>query len=160
MMLMIFDGRCDADTADIIGRTVPLTDPLALLQQGPKAQVLTGLREENETKPEEEGKEEGLILCRSCRHPVTSSSQSLEVNGSHHHTFPNPLGIVFRIGCFAIAAGCVKRGRPTGEFSWFPGFSWCFALCSNCRAHLGWHYSSGSGKNFYGLIMGQLMGNG
>lgn len=134
--------------------------PLVLLLRDSKIRVAADMEKENETRPEEKAEEEGLILCRLCRHPVTSSGHGMEVNGRHQHTFPNPLGIVFQIGCYAVAAGCIHRGRPTGDFSWFPGFSWCFALCANCRAHLGWHYRSGAGKSFYGLISGQLLENG
>jgi hypothetical protein len=132
--------------------------PLGLLQREPQVQIIAGLGEESKSRPEPDEKMERVILCRSCRHPVTSASHGMEVNGRHRHTFPNPLGIVFQIGCYAVATGCVTRGQSTGEFSWFPGFSWCFALCANCHAHLGWHYRAGSGKNFYGLIIGQLLG--
>ncbi|MDA8165673.1 MAG: cereblon family protein [Desulfobacteraceae bacterium] len=146
------------------GFTIPVAlrgkpAPLALLQGEPQTRVTAGLGEENETKAQEKEKGERLIRCRSCHHPVTSSSHGMEVNGRHQHTFPNPLGIVFQIGCFAAAAGCVSRGQATSEFSWFPGFSWCFALCANCQAHLGWHYR-GAGQSFYGLIIGQLTENG
>jgi hypothetical protein len=104
--------------------------------------------------PEEE--EERLVHCRCCFQAVTSSANSIQVNGRHHHTFPNPLGIVFEIGCYSKADGCLHRGPATGDFTWFSGFSWRFALCAGCLAHLGWHYSSLT-TNFYGLIMANLL---
>jgi hypothetical protein len=109
---------------------------------------------ESHEQPEEQ--EEVHIYCRGCLHAVTSSFNSIQVSGRHYHTFPNPLGIVFEIGCFSEANGCTRRGETTSEFSWFPGFSWCFALCSGCRAHLGWHFSSQT-ADFYGLIMANLL---
>ena len=101
-------------------------------------------------------KEERAILCRACDNKICPLSSGIEVNGRHRHTFYNPEGIIYHIGCFASAPGCIMQGRPTLQFTWFPGFSWIFALCSNCYIHLGWHYRSGGGENFYGLILNKL----
>ncbi len=80
----------------------------------------------------------------------------MEVEGKHMHVFSNPEGIVFQIGCFSSADGCVNRGVPTTEFTWFTGFSWRFSFCSNCYIHLGWFYQSKGVENFYGLILDRL----
>ncbi|MDM8517965.1 cereblon family protein, partial [Desulfobacterales bacterium HSG16] len=61
------------------------------------------------------------------------------------------------IGCFSAAFGCARSGVPTSEYTWFAGFSWCFAMCSKCQIHLGWHFLAEGDKNFYGLILNQLV---
>lgn len=95
------------------------------------------------------------LLCRVCSHTITSEDQRIEVAGSHRHTFFNPAGIVFELGCFAKAPGCGLLGEASDEFSWFTGYVWRVALCVRCGAHLGWHFQSGE-TGFYGLIVSNL----
>jgi len=101
---------------------------------------------------EQDISEEEKILCKFCQHPITSSKKKIEVNGQHQHIFSNPIGITYEIGCFSSANGCINRGTPTLEYTWFTGFAWRFALCSNCYTHLGWFYQSDN-DSFYGLIL-------
>ena len=96
------------------------------------------------------------ILCRICSHRVTSHEEMLEKSGRHVHTFKNPTGITYTIGCFKNAPGCVSLGTATDEFTWFTGYLWNFAVCSRCFSHLGWFYQSPGGDSFYGLILNQL----
>jgi hypothetical protein len=151
-MLKIRMTRASVSIPDILLWPFPL-----FLRAQTKSGGLAGLLEAINEQPEE--KEERLIHCRTCGKPITSSTYGIAVNGRHLHIFPNPLGIVFEIGCFSLASGCMHRGLPTGEFSWFPGFSWCFALCAGCNSHLGWNYSSAE-TNFYGLITANLLTKG
>lgn len=95
------------------------------------------------------------VLCRQCGHTITERKNACEVNGSHGHTFFNPAGIVFQIGCFTGAPGCILHGPASREFSWFAGYSWRLALCYNCTTHLGWFFSS-SNHSFLGLIFNRL----
>jgi len=96
------------------------------------------------------------ILCRSCRAVVTGLNQEVSIDGKHAHTFFNPAGIVYEIRCFSQAPGCMNHGPPTAEFTWFAGYSWEYTVCSTCRDHLGWFYSSSSGF-FFGLINSKLI---
>jgi hypothetical protein len=96
------------------------------------------------------------ILCKNCGNLITSDADSIVVNGSHDHTFVNPMGLQFHIGCFSNAGGCRITGVPTAEYTWFPGFAWSYVVCSGCHTHLGWHYQSGGG-GFFGLILDQLV---
>jgi hypothetical protein len=96
------------------------------------------------------------ILCKTCGNFITSDADSITVNGSHDHTFVNPMGLKFHIGCFSNAGGCRIMGVPTDEYTWFPGFAWSYVICSGCQTHLGWHYQSGGG-GFFGLILDQLV---
>jgi hypothetical protein len=78
------------------------------------------------------------------------------VDGLHRHVFFNPHGLVFELGLFAAAPGCVPVGPLVAEFSWFPGYAWRACLCARCAAHLGWLYRSEAGSGFHGLILDRL----
>jgi hypothetical protein len=95
------------------------------------------------------------ILCKACQHKITSYENKIEVNGQNQHAFSNPGGFIYEIGCFSQATGCVNQGSPTLEYTWFKGYYWRFALCSNCYIHLGWFYQSAN-DSFYGLILNCL----
>ncbi len=62
------------------------------------------------------------------------------MSGAHAHTFVNPAGFGYVIGCWNAAAGCVHLGSTETAFSWFPGWTWQLAACASCRTHLGWVY--------------------
>jgi len=79
----------------------------------------------------------------------------MATRGTHEHTFVNPHGLAFVIGCFAAAPGCAGRGSIENAFSWFPGWSWQVATCARCHAHVGWIYRSAS-EQFHGLILDAL----
>lgn len=100
--------------------------------------------------------EKNPILCRRCRNEVTMAEHMISVNGLHQHTFINPAGIAYQIGCFSSAGGCHIHGIPTYEFTWFPGYAWAIAVCSNCLLHLGWYYQSEE-ATFFGLITDNLL---
>lgn len=100
---------------------------------------------------------ENAILCRQCQRIITRHDERMDFNGAFRHTFANPHGIVFEIGCFRSAAGCTQIGPLSDEFSWFRGFSWRIAVCSSCLTHLGWLYVSTTRMSFFGLILDRLM---
>ncbi|MFV0436239.1 MAG: cereblon family protein [Desulfopila sp.] len=100
-----------------------------------------------------------MLRCRNCGSGVTSEDERLAVAGAHRHTFFNPVGIVYELGCFASALGCSLDGELTDEFSWFSGYMWRIALCRRCLFHLGWHFQSPS-HMFYGLILSRLYCDG
>jgi hypothetical protein len=97
-------------------------------------------------------------LCIFCNNIITSPKNIIEINGKHDHTFTNPAGNTFAIGCFSTAKGCLNYDEPTIEYTWFPGFSWCYAICTSCYSHLGWRYESPV-SSFYGLILINLIEN-
>lgn len=104
----------------------------------------------DETEPQE------VIRCKNCGEPITTPADRISVQGAHAHTFANPHGIVFHIGCFRSVRGCSYAGSPSVEFSWFSGFAWRIALCRGCLIHLGWLFSSGGEERFHGLILDRL----
>ncbi len=107
-----------------------------------------------EIEPEDNG---DAILCRQCRAVITRTTDRIEVQNAHQHTFANPHGIVFQIECFQAAQGLVNVGPQTDEFSWFAGHSWKVAVCITCLSHLGWWFSAKHGAGFYGLIIDRLI---
>jgi len=111
-----------------------------------------------DTRPASSGPAErggGVIACGACGQPVTSTAARIDRAGSHAHTFANPHGIVFHIGCFDRAPGCTTASAPETLFSWFPGHAWQVAACRGCSAHLGWLFSGPD--RFHGLILDRLV---
>lgn len=104
-----------------------------------------------------EAEGERYILCRQCRNMITGPAEGIWMNGSHRHTFANPVGVVYEIGCFNSATGCRSVGPATGEFTWFSGHLWRVAICAKCLTHLGWHFFSSAGRGFHGLILDRLI---
>jgi hypothetical protein len=96
------------------------------------------------------------ICCRQCFQMITSVDHAIEVDGSHHHAFANPHGMIFNIVCFRSAAGCVCIGNETCQWSWFQGYKWKAAVCKNCFIHIGWRFASKSDM-FNGLIHDRLL---
>ncbi|WP_319525554.1 cereblon family protein [uncultured Desulfosarcina sp.] len=99
---------------------------------------------------------EDAIVCRRCLHEITSPVEIREINGAHTHTFANPEGIIFEIGCYRDARGCGYIGPPSTEFTWFSGYTWRIAVCGNCHSHLGWLFSAPDGRFFHGLITSRI----
>lgn len=96
------------------------------------------------------------IVCRQCHTRITGAGQRITVEGSHKHTFANPSGVVFEIGCFRTTIGCALMGPPSTDFAWFAGHSWQIAICSSCQTHLGWLFRAPGGSNFFGLILDRI----
>ncbi|MCP4744638.1 MAG: hypothetical protein GY874_00625 [Desulfobacteraceae bacterium] len=100
--------------------------------------------------------EENWIVCKQCGQELAKPTERADVNGSHRHSFANPNGIIFEIGCFSIVRGCRKYGVPSAEFTWFPGYAWQVIVCAKCLSHLGWLFLSRQSGHFFGLILVQL----
>ena len=97
-----------------------------------------------------------ILACARCRRPITSGAARIQVGGAHAHTFLNPHGLEFRIGCFGVASGLLRIGEPETFWTWFPGHAWQVELCASCREHLGWEFRS-SDHRFHGLILDRLV---
>ena len=138
--------------------TVPAERAVYFLRTPPEnnSDVMLQSRVEEETL-EKQAEEEEYLLCRQCLHVITSPAERIAVDGQHQHTFANPHGIVFEIGCFASVIGCGYAGPPSDEFSWFKGFSCRVALCIRCLSHLGWLFTSSGYESFHGLILDRLV---
>lgn len=92
------------------------------------------------------------VRCKNCGFEITSPSFAMD---GHEMTFRNPEGYSFHVLCYSDAPGASDVGEATTEASWFPGHAWTFAICRQCKTHLGWWYS---GPNrFAGLIATRLI---
>ena len=120
---------------------------------GEDSGTITVEKEAEERSPEEEE----YILCRQCHQAITKPADRIVIQGSHRHTFANPHGIVFEIGCFRRVKGCGYAGAASDDFSWFAGYSWRVCLCTMCLTHLGWMFSLNGADIFHGLILDRLI---
>jgi hypothetical protein len=103
-----------------------------------------------------EAPDDEYIYCRQCYRIITKPAEQISVGGAHRHTFANPHGLVYEIGCFKTADGCAYSGSASDEFTWFIGFSWKVAICRTCFTHLGWFFVSAN-SSFNGLILDHLI---
>jgi len=120
---------------------------------GEEGDTTTVEKQAEEQSPEEEE----YILCRQCHQAITKPADRIVMQGSHRHTFANPHGIVFEIGCFRSVKGCGYAGIASDDFSWFAGYSWRVSFCAMCLTHLGWMFSRMGSDIFHGLILDRLI---
>jgi len=97
-----------------------------------------------------------LLRCAACDNPITTEEARIEMRGGHAHTFTNPYGFRFQVGCFADALGCSISGEPSHADTWFPRYFWRIAACASCQVHLGWHFENAEARAFFGLILPRL----
>jgi len=100
--------------------------------------------------------DEAGIYCKHCHNRITHPSNSIEVNGTHHHVFANPEGHNFEIGVYANAE-CLVISPAMLEHTWFTGYTWQIVICAECQSHLGWKYTKQGSPAFYGLILKMLV---
>jgi hypothetical protein len=104
------------------------------------------------------------LQCLHCNNNVAKTSDRIVVDGKHDYSFINPVGVIYRIGCFGSAPGAVAVGEASGEFTWFAGHKWRVVLCLGCGRHLGWEFDAGESRphsgrllaSFFGLILAEL----
>lgn len=76
--------------------------------------------------------------------------------GKSEHTFANPHGFFYTLGCFDRAPGCLYESKSSNEFSWFTGYLWQIAHCGHCDTHLGWRFEAPH-EAFWALILNRLV---
>jgi len=108
---------------------------------------------------EEEREDDRVVSCRACGAIITRSHAKIAVDGAHAHSFINPTGFIFRIGCFAMAPGARAAGEESDHWTWFPGYSWQAVVCGRCDQHIGWSYRNTS-ASFVGLILDRVTERG
>ena len=94
------------------------------------------------------------LICGTCGHSITTSQNRIAVAGSHIHRCMNRAGFLFELGCFDEAPGCNVTGEKDDDYSWFPGYTWRYALCAQCQSHLGWLFENDD--VFFGLVNNRL----
>jgi hypothetical protein len=111
-----------------------------------------------DTRPESESREDrgSRLACSVCLQPITATAARIVVDGDHDHTFTNPEGVRFHIGCFSDATNCAVVGPTSTYWTWFPPYSWQVEVCATCRQHLGWLFRQARDR-FHGLILDRLV---
>ena len=97
-----------------------------------------------------------VLCCARCKTRITTHAARVSVAGAHRHSFTNPGGFPFHIGCFSRVWNCAPVGGVTMDDTWFAGYAWQILSCGFCGEHMGWSYSSSS-ERFYGLILARLV---
>ena len=100
-------------------------------------------------------------VCAACDHVVATSSNAIDVNGSHTHKgSAADDGAEVQIGTFSSAEGLAETGIPqVAAPEWAESKRPCLGgVCSNCKTHLGWSYRAQSGgeESFKALQMDLL----
>lgn len=76
--------------------------------------------------------------------------------------FANPHGYLHEVITVRWARGLAVIGPATTEFSWYPGYAWEIAYCTQCRSHLGWAFNAVEEdiepRLFWGLRRSQIAG--
>ena len=69
--------------------------------------------------------------------------------------FVNPGGHVHETLTLYRAKNLRLVGRPSTEYSWFPGYAWIITECLGCWSHIGWKFIATNRKlkpdKFYGF---------
>ena len=120
--------------------------------------MLDIVKPDKQVKSETQDKKqtESWIICKRCQFTLSHQNYATSPEGYHEHMQCNPHGITFVFRCFSHASGCHITGDATVQDSWFPGYSWQYALCQGCGEHLGWYFSSSKADNFFGLIASKI----
>lgn len=87
--------------------------------------------------------DEGWLCCRACGHRLARVADRFAVPGHPAiASFVNPGGFVHEVLTLRDAPGCIRAGERVRADSWFPGYTWRFALCGGCTGFVGWFYEA------------------
>lgn len=104
---------------------------------------------------ETDERQHDYLRCAQCATVICRLHNAIEVHGSHQHHCTNPHGYQFEVGCYNEALGCDIGGDRQRADSWFAGYEWRYASCSDCQQHLGWYFDRAE-HYFYGLIIDRI----
>lgn len=96
------------------------------------------------------------ISCRLCRAQICQKSDvfSMSVHG-FMSAYVNPNGHVHETLTVYKAKNLSLIGRPSTDYSWFPGYAWTISQCKQCGSHIGWKFTATKPTmipdKFYGL---------
>lgn len=101
------------------------------------------------------------VRCKNCQTVIAKRSDMLVMSTEGPlGAYVNPGGYVHEIMTFYKANGLALIGRPTNEYSWFPGYAWTIANCATCERHMGWLFTATNKRlkprSFYGIRSSQV----
>ncbi|KAJ6640313.1 Protein cereblon [Pseudolycoriella hygida] len=99
-----------------------------------------------------------FFICKHCNNRLANINMSFAMSKQGvQSSYCNPSGFIHETNTVysTLHNAVYVTGRPSIEFSWFPGYSWQITLCSSCHHHLGWKFiaikESVIPKSFFGL---------
>lgn len=90
------------------------------------------------------------ISCRRCSIGMTTSGQIFTVEGAEGttSTYVNEHGSIHQVMTVRSVdeTFIAFQGRASIENTYFPGYCWLIAYCTNCGSHLGWKFQKVDGS--------------
>nr|CAH7756186.1 unnamed protein product [Callosobruchus chinensis] len=99
------------------------------------------------------------IRCSGCDLEISDPSKVFAMSKDGiQSNYVNPGGHNYETVTVTSVQNFQLEGKPSKQFSWFPGYAWTIMHCKNCGKHLGWRYTSSTSKPycFYGLAKGGI----
>ena len=100
------------------------------------------------------------LQCVTCESVMTNSKYIFSMSQEGPLTnYINPHGIVHDTLTVTDVLNTRLVGKPTSEYSWFPGYKWTTLYCAHCNQHLGWKFQSSKliPQLFFGLTRKSLI---
>ncbi|KAK1370128.1 ATP-dependent protease La (LON) domain protein [Heracleum sosnowskyi] len=103
------------------------------------------------------------IRCKNCQKVISKRSDMLVMSSmGPFGAYLNSSGYVHEIVTLLKVNGLSLVGHPSEEYSWFPGYAWTIAYCTNCECQMGWRFTA-TKKNlnlqsFWGIRSSQIAG--
>ena len=97
-----------------------------------------------------------VLACRNCGKQLGEQASifSMSKEGPQG-AFVNPHGHLHETLTLYKAKNLRLVGRPSSEYSWFPGYAWTITECLGCWSHVGWKFTATSSRltpaKFYGF---------
>uniref|UniRef100_A0A8C4QNY1 Protein cereblon n=1 Tax=Eptatretus burgeri TaxID=7764 RepID=A0A8C4QNY1_EPTBU len=83
------------------------------------------------------------LCCNNCRSEITTQSDIFSLSRSGPMAaYVNPHGYVHEALTVHKTTNVNLSGRPSTQYSWFPGYAWTIARCRHCGYHVGWKFSA------------------
>ncbi|XP_052126292.1 protein cereblon isoform X2 [Frankliniella occidentalis] len=139
-----------------VARSLPVSDAVRLIPLRMNS-AIQRLRWELNTleKP-------SILCCRNCNQTIANQQDVFSMSAEGlQGTYVNPHGFVHDTITIRKANGIVLQNQPPStEFSWFPGYGWTIAACSQCQRHIGWRFTATDSQTrpskFWGLCRRSL----
>nr|CAI5862599.1 unnamed protein product [Callosobruchus analis] len=99
------------------------------------------------------------IRCSGCDMEISDPTKVFAMSKDGiQSNYVNPGGHNYETVTVTSAQNFQLEGKPSKQFSWFPGYAWTIMHCKNCGKHLGWRFTSSTSKPFcfYGLAKGGI----
>ncbi|CAH2056000.1 unnamed protein product, partial [Iphiclides podalirius] len=84
-----------------------------------------------------------VLCCAACMSEVARREHILAMSSEGvHANFTNLGGYMHDVVTVSRASNTRLSGRPSADYSWFPGYAWTIAVCRSCATHLGWRFDA------------------